>query len=140
MAIDRYDATIEGVDALLVWDVTRSDHPTEAEIETWFDMAAAAVGAQTGALDGGCDDEGFRARAAHLVHVWVAAMADDAHYPERTGDADRYAEVLRKQFATGLAVLAADAQACREGTYGGVRSGGAHSFPKPPLFTRCMGF
>lgn len=144
MAVDLYGATeielLAAVNALLVWNVEDSSHPTAAEVAKWFPLAASRVRSKVGDLEGSCDPEGFTARARHLIAVWVAALADDAHYPERTDDKNRYAQVLRAQFTDDLAGLATDVEDCRDGQAGGVRGEAAHSFPDPPFFTRTMGF
>lgn len=144
MAVDRYDATLKDVDAVLIWDAFTSTDPTPQQIEGWLEVGAADLHGLVGdiAVDGPCGGDAWRIRARHVVALFAAAMAEDAHYPERASDRDAgdYGERLWKRHEKRTDSLKTDIEKCRDGIdTGGVQGGVAHSFPEPPMFSRCMG-
>jgi hypothetical protein len=150
VAVDTYGCTFDDVDELLVWDARRATNPAAPSIDTWIEVGAAELAGLIGDLaptpEGGdpppCAGDGWRARARMVVALYAAAMAEDAHYPERAGrqrNADvgaRFWERHREQ----RDALVKDLEACRDGLEPGTARGGSgHTFPLIPLVTRDMG-
>jgi hypothetical protein len=144
MAVDIYDATLDDVDQLLVWDVRESTDPPASMVETWISLGAAELHGRVGDIlaDTPCGGEAFRLRARLIVALFAAAMAEDAHYPERAVDreAGSYGAVLWARYTKTVAELATDIEACRDGIDPGAAHGGSgHTFPSPPFFAREQG-
>lgn len=138
MAVDLYGATIDGVQALLPWwKVGTTDQGTQQEaIEGWLAEGAADVAGRIGDISGLASNEALRVRAAGLVHLYAAAVAEDANHPERTGNERRYAATLWERYLAGLEALAAAVADERDDTVIGSASAAGH-FPEP-FFTRDM--
>jgi hypothetical protein len=148
VAVDLYGAThaelVALVGDLLIWDVTRSTDPSPEAIERWIELGAADLYGLVGdiSVDAPCGGEAWRVRARQIIALFAAAMAEDAHYPERARDrrAGDYGQRLWDRHEKRTASLKADIEACRDGMNTGTAHGGvAHSFPEPPMFTRTMG-
>jgi hypothetical protein len=144
MAVDIYDATLDDVNRLVIWDVLSAEDPPPTMVEDWIQLGAAELGGLIGdiTLEQPCGGEAFRLRARMIVALYAAAMAEDAHYPERTMDreAGDYGARLWARHKEQVASLALAVEACRDGISTGSAHGGiAHSFPTPPMFARDMG-
>lgn len=144
--IDVYDATVDDVDRLLIWDVRSSERPKPAMVEAWIEEGALELQGTVGDIPTGddppCGGDAVRARARRIVALYAASMAEDAHYPERTMDrkAGDYGARLYARWEKLAAGLIADIERCRDGVNASGPSGGSvHSFPSPPFFAREMG-
>lgn len=143
MAVELYDASIDDVDAFLIWDVHNGQDPTAAQIDTWLQLGASELYGLVGTIpaDSPCGGDAWHGRARHIIALFAAAMAEDAHYPERAKRRSNgeYGSVLWDRHKEQMAALQRDLEACRDGLDPSAAHGGAaHSFPSPPLFTRCM--
>jgi len=156
VAVDLYGCTLDDVDALLVWDVKRADEPGPPDVETWIVAGAAELAGLIGEIepsppvpdppaepdpDPPCGGDGWRSRARLVVALYAAAMAEDAHFPERSKRAGSdYGQRLWERHKEQRGALVSALEACRDGLNPGAAHGGSgHSFPYPPLFTRDMG-
>lgn len=142
--LDIYDATLDDVAAHLIWDVRQSTDPQPAQVEAWIVLGAAELQGLIGDLIEGqpCAKDAFRLRAKMIVALYAAAMAEDAHYPERTMDreAGDYGSRLWNRHKEQQAALVAAVEECRDGIDASSAHGGSgHSFPWPPFFSRTMG-
>ncbi len=138
VAVD-YGATKRGVQGLLVWwdlDGDTGQGSQLVDIDRWLTEGTADVYGRIGDITGLPSEALFKTRAASLVHLYAAAIADDANHPERTGDDRRYAATLWQRYSDGLTQLAADIGEERSGDEGLAEA--AHSFPCPPMFSRTM--
>lgn len=135
-----YDVSLDDINALVIWDVRRSTDPTPGEIEGWIPIGAAEVSGRLGTLTGDCDSEAHRARAKHALALYVAAMAEDAHYPERAGKPGSYGTRLWDRWDKQLDRLAVDVEQCRDGTSEDTSGGSGHGFPDTPMFTQTQRF
>lgn len=135
-----YGATIDGVQGYLQWDLLSSQHPLPEDVQRFMDTAAAEVNGEIGDITVLTDATGFATRAANLVHLYGAAMAQDVAIPEQAGAPGSYSSVLWQRYADGLTRLATDAREERDtGSIVGAPAGAAHGFPACPLITRGMG-
>jgi hypothetical protein len=141
VAVETYGVTTASIDALVIWAVAASTDPTTVQMDEWIKVGAAELHAGIGDLTGACNTEEFRARAAHVVALYAAAMAEDAHYPERAGKPGTYGTRLWDRWKEQSDRLAVDVEACRDSTAAGSdRGGAAHSFPSGSMFTQTIGF
>lgn len=141
MAVDLYGATLQDVDGLLIWDVETSSNPTPQQVQGWLEVGASDLFGLVGEIpgDGPCGGEQWHTRARFVVALFAAAMAEDAHFPERARrrKEGEYGAVLWERHKERMASLQADIEKCRDAA-GTTQGGAAHSFPTCPLVTRTM--
>jgi hypothetical protein len=136
-----YGATFPGVNGFLQWDLAAADTPSVDDVDRFMAVAAAEINAAIGSITGMVDETDFKARAAHLVHLYAAATSQEVAYPEVAGDKESYANVLWARYLLGLQRLVADVE--EERTTGGTVAGAttaSHGFPAEALVKRDMGF
>lgn len=136
-----YGASVDGVRGLLPHrTLNPASKPSEGNAARWLVQQGARVRARIGvAYDAlGVDERaGVDVLAAGVVELAVAAMVEDAAYPERAGVASTgYGEVLwarsREAWGDLLAALGVD-----EGEAGTGQAAGEPAFTFPePLFRR----
>jgi hypothetical protein len=149
VAVDLYGCTLDDVDALLRWDIRRAEEPQTADVLTWIEGGAAELAGLIGEIAPDVDNvptppcagDAWRSRAKLVVALYAAAMAEDAHFPERTKRAGSdYGQRLWERHKEQRDALVTGIEACRDGIEPGTARGGSgHSFPLIPLVTRDMG-
>jgi hypothetical protein len=141
VAVDLYDATTAEVNDLLAWDLNRSTIPTPEAVEDWLTVGAAQLNAQLGDITTLTNADAYEARAKQVVVLYGAAMAEDAHYPERAVDRGEgsYGALLWKWYANQLASLVADVEEERDSLAPGARRGGSSVSAPDTYFTSTMG-